>query len=398
MLQGKKILLGVTGSIAAYKSALLTRLLIKSGCEVKVVMTKSACDFITPMTLSTLSNHAVLIDWSVDNNWSNHVDAGLWADAMVIAPCTATTLSKMANGMSDNMLMACYLSAKCPVFVAPAMDLDMWLHPATKNNIRSITDFGNQVIPVGNGFLASGLHGDGRLAEPEEIVNYLDTFFNGNKPLAGKNILITAGPTFEAIDPVRFIGNHSSGKMGFAIADACARRGAKVILVSGPVSLNVTHEAIHLIRVKSSDEMYAACANVFEDCDITILAAAVADYKPEHVATQKIKKKDNDMTLDLVKTIDIAATLGGKKSFKQVMVGFALETNDEINHAKGKLYTKNLDFIVLNSLGEFGSGFQYDTNKITIIDRFDNMVDFELKPKTEVADDIIDYLVTHFNT
>lgn len=396
MLQGKKVLLGVTGSIAAYKSASIVRLLIKAGCQVKVVMTKSACDFITPMTLSTLSTHSVLIDWAEGDTWANHVEAGLWADIMVIAPCTATTLAKMATGMSDNMLLACYLSAKCPVIIAPAMDLDMWAHPSTKNNLKKITSYGNEIIPVGNGFLASGLHGDGRMAEPEDIIQYISNFFQKKNKLQGKKVLITAGPTFEAIDPVRFIGNHSSGKMGYAIADVCAQQGAEVTLVSGPVAVHVENNQIKVVKVMSAEQMYDACLQSFSDTDITILAAAVADYKPANVATQKLKKKEDDMQIELVKTIDIAATLGAIKNENQLMVGFALETNDEINHAKQKLHKKNLDFIVLNSLGDKGAGFQHDTNKITIIDKLENVVEFGLKPKTEVATDIVDYLLNNF--
>lgn len=397
MLRGKKILLGITGSIAAYKSASIVRLLIKAECEVKVVMTKSACDFIAPLTISTLSGQEVLTDWAVGSTWTNHVELGLWADVMLIAPCTATSLSKMANGHCDNMLLACYLSAKCPVIVAPAMDLDMWHHPSTKNNLNIISIFGNQIIPVGNGFLASGLYGDGRMAEPEDIISYLDSFFATHKDLDGKNVLITAGPTFESIDPVRFIGNHSSGKMGFAIAEACANRGANVTLVSGPVSIKCNHRDVKVVPVRSADEMYQASLQSFESADIIILAAAVADYKPAQVATQKIKKSDDDMKIELVKTIDIAASLGSNKKNNQVIIGFALETNDEINHAKQKLHKKNLDFIVLNSLSDDGAGFKHDTNKITIIDSKGNLEEYGLKPKSEVANDIIDYLITHFN-
>lgn len=398
MLQGKKVLLGITGSIAAYKSAILIRLLIKSECEVRVVMTKSACNFITPMTISTLSGTSVIIDWANGETWSNHVEAGLWADVMLIAPCTASTISKMAQGMCDNMLLACYLSAKCPVIIAPAMDLDMWKHPSTKFNLSKLLEYGNSIIPVGNGFLASGLHGDGRMAEPEEILLFLESHFSSEKALTGKKILITAGPTYEAIDPVRFIGNHSSGKMGFAIAEACARHGARVTLVSGPVHIHTTHHNIEVVSVRSAEEMYQACLTVFEKCDVAILAAAVADYRPSQVANQKIKKKDDDMKIELTKTVDIAASLGMKKKDTQIIIGFALETNDEINHAKQKLYKKNLDFIVLNSLSDSGAGFQHDTNKISIIDKQDNILTFDLKSKSEVADDIINYLITFFKS
>jgi phosphopantothenoylcysteine decarboxylase / phosphopantothenate---cysteine ligase len=393
---GKKILLGISGSIAAYKAALLCRLLIKAGYQVKVVMTEAACEFITPLTLSTLSGHEVMLDWKDGNTWSNHVEAGLWADLMVIAPATATTLSKMATGHADNILMATYLSAKCPVMVAPAMDLDMWVHPTTKNNINALRSFGNQIIPVGHGFLASGLSGDGRMAEPEEIVSDIDAFFDIQSDLKGKKILLTAGPTYEALDPVRFIGNHSSGKMGYAIARQCAERGAEVVLVSGPASIPIKHPKIKLIKVSSAQQMYDACAQHFSTSDVTILAAAVADYRPAVVADKKMKKSDDDLKIELVRTIDIAATLGTQKTKNQIMVGFALETNDEINHATQKLHKKNLDFIVLNSLSDPGAGFQHDTNKITILDKSGQVFPFDLKSKDAVAGDIIDYLVKKF--
>ena len=393
MPSGKKILLGISGSIAAYKSAILCRLLIKKGYQVKVVMTDAATAFITPLTLSTLSGHEVMLDWSDGNTWSNHVEVGLWADLMVIAPATAATLSKMAHGHADNILIATYLSAKCPVMVAPAMDLDMCVHPSTKNNIKTLQSFNNHIIPVGHGFLASGLTGDGRMAEPEDILDYIHKFFATSLDLKGKKVLLTAGPTYEAIDPVRFIGNHSSGKMGFAIAKQCADRGAEVVMVSGPTSQLSTHSGINLIKVSSAQQMYNMCNEHFESSDIVILAAAVADYRPAIVADKKMKKTDDDMKIELVRTIDIAATLGTKKAKNQIMVGFALETNDEINHAKQKLHKKNLDFIVLNSLSDPGAGFQHDTNKITILDNLGNVTPFELKSKDAVAKDIIDYLV-----
>lgn len=393
---GKKILLGISGSIAAYKSAVLCRLLIKEGYEVKVVMTEAATAFITPLTLSTLSGHDVFIDWKDGNTWSNHVEAGLWADLMIIAPATASTLSKMATGHADNILLATYLSAKCPVMIAPAMDLDMWIHPATKNNIIALQSYGNKIIPVGHGFLASGLSGDGRMAEPEDIVTHINKFFESKEDLKGKKVLLTAGPTYEALDPVRFIGNYSSGKMGYAIAQECAERGAEVVLVSGPSSIKLYSPKIKLIKVTSAQQMFDACAKEFDTTDVLILAAAVADYRPAEIADKKMKKSDDDMKIELVRTIDIAATLGAQKAKNQIMVGFALETNDEINHATQKIHKKNLDFIVLNSLSDPGAGFQVDTNKITILDKSGNVVPFELKSKEAVAKDIIDYLVKMF--
>lgn len=396
MLEGKKILLGVTGSIAAYKAAALVRLLKKAGCDVKIVMTEMSTKFITPLTLSTLSGHEVHTSWTVGNTWVNHVDLGLWADALLIAPCTAATLSKMASGHADNLLLACYLSAKCPVLVAPAMDLDMWKHPSTKNNLAHLTSYGNAIIPVGNGFLASGLEGEGRMAEPEMILQYLDGYFHKTTDLADRKILITAGPTYEAIDPVRFIGNHSSGKMGKALALECANRGAKVDLVLGPTNISVEHPNIKVIRVQSAEQMYLASIQSFENVDIAILSAAVADYRPSNVSAIKIKKTDDDMKIDLVRTTDIAASLGAIKSQNQILIGFALETNDGILHAKQKLHKKNLDFIVLNSLTDEGAGFKHDTNKIAILDKDGNHNEFSLKPKSEVAKDIIDYLISKY--
>ena len=394
MLQGKKILLGITGSIAAYKAAILVRLLVKASAEVRVVMTESATKFISPLTLSTLSEKPVIIDWEKSGTWTNHVEAGLWADLMVIAPCTANTLAGMAGGFGHNLLLGCYLSAKCPVIIAPAMDLDMWRHPAVKNNLRLVQSYGNQIIPVGNGFLASGLEGDGRMAEPEEILDNIHHFFAKNLDLKNKNVLITAGPTFEAIDPVRFIGNHSSGKMGIELAKSCANRGANVTLILGPTSLTLENPSIKVERIQSAQEMYDAVNQCFEQSDIVIFAAAVADYRPATVSHIKIKKKDDDLSIPLVKTIDIAATIGAKKSDKQILVGFALETNDEIINANSKLHKKNLDFIVLNSLADHGAGFKHDTNKVTIIDSEGTKIDFPLKSKKDVANDIIDYLVS----
>jgi phosphopantothenoylcysteine decarboxylase/phosphopantothenate--cysteine ligase len=387
-LKGKKILLGVTGSIAAYKAASLTRLFIKKGAEVQVVMTSSAADFITPLTLSTLSKHPVHADVSSDTGWNNHVDIGLWADAMIIAPATANTLAKLANGLCDNMVMATYLSARCPVFVAPAMDVDMWHHPSTQSNIQRIQSFGNHLIPVGTGELASGLVGEGRMAEPEDIIEYLSDFFAKQQDFKEKTVLVTAGPTYEDIDPVRFIGNHSSGKMGVAIAEELASRGAKVHLVLGPSRLSTSHPNITLQRVRSAEEMYQASVNIYNQCDVAIMAAAVADYRPKNVSDIKIKKKEGDLFIELARTKDIAATLGKTKKDGQILVGFALETNNEMKNAQGKLAKKKFDFIVLNSLNDKGAGFNHNTNKITIV-RKDNIIrKFELKTKKAVAGDI----------
>ena len=390
-LKGKKVLLGITGGIAAYKTASLVRLFVKSGAEVRVVMTPSAKEFITPLTLSTLSKNEVLSSFTNEEDendtWNNHVEIGLWADFMVIAPATANTLSKMATGNSDNFLLAVYLSAKCPVFFAPAMDLDMYQHPSTKNSFRALKSFGNIMIPAGTGELASGLHGEGRMAEPEEIVEFLEDHFSENLPLKGKKVAITAGPTYEAIDPVRFIGNYSSGKMGFALAEEAAKKGAEVILISGPTHLHIDNPEIELIRVNSTREMYDAAHAEFDDCNIFIAAAAVADYRPKDVASQKIKKADDTLELILTKTEDILGSLGKIKK-DQKLIGFALETNNELENARAKLKKKNLDFIVLNSLNDEGAGFQKDTNKVRIVFK-DDVKTFDLKPKTEVAADIL---------
>jgi len=391
MLRGKRIILGVCGGIAAYKTAVLTRLLVKEGALVQVIMTPSAHDFITPLTLSTLSRNPVHTAFSVPETgeWNNHVDFGMWADAIIIAPGTANTIAKMANGTCDNLLMAVYLSARCPVFLAPAMDLDMLQHPATASNIQRIRDFGNHVIEPGFGELASGLTGNGRMAEPEEILSYIDDFFMKGEPLRGKTVLVTAGPTYEAIDPVRFIGNHSSGKMGFAIAEALAEKGAVVNLVCGPTHQHTNHPSINVKPVTSAMEMFNACNALFDQSDITVLAAAVADYRPVTQAAQKIKKSDENLTLELTKTPDIAASLGKRKHNGQIIVGFALETEDEHANALKKLDSKNFDLIVLNSLNDNGAGFGYDTNKITIINRRQEIRTFELKDKNAVAHDIV---------
>jgi phosphopantothenoylcysteine decarboxylase/phosphopantothenate--cysteine ligase len=390
-MKDKKILLGVTASIAAYKAAALIRLLVKEGAEVKVIMTPAAHDFITPLTLSTLSKNPVYTSFVKDESgqWNNHVELGLWADAMVIAPASANTLAKMANGLCDNLLLASYLSARCPVFFAPAMDLDMLQHPATQANLVKLKSYTNIQITPGYGELASGLVGSGRMAEPEEIVATLSAFFTSQKRLRGKQALVTAGPTYEALDPVRFIGNHSSGKMGFSIAEELANEGAAVTLVTGPTQQHTNHPGINVIKVTSAEQMFNACSPIFPTADITVLAAAVADYKPAHVADQKIKKKDDALTLELTKTQDIAASLGKLKHNGQIIVGFALETENEQTNALAKLEKKNFDFIVLNSLNDAGAGFGHDTNKITIMDRNQQSRTFELKNKKAVARDIV---------
>lgn len=395
MLKGKRILLGVCGGIAAYKTAVLTRLLVKDGASVRVVMTPAAHDFITPLTLSTLSRNPVMTAFSKADTgeWNNHVELGLWADAMVIAPATANTIAKMARGQSDNLLIASYLSARCPVFLAPAMDVDMLQHPALKNNLETLLSYGNHIIDPGVGELASGLNGAGRMAEPEEIHSKLVAFFAGKQQLRGMKALVTAGPTLEAIDPVRFISNHSSGKMGFAIAEELAKQGADVVLISGPTQQHTNHPQVSVVSVVSAEQMYDACLKHFETSDIAVLAAAVADYRPAVAATEKIKKKDENLNLELTRTRDIAAELGKKKRDHQVFVGFALETNDEIPNALKKLNAKNFDMIVLNSLQDKGAGFGLDTNKITIIDRNERLTSFAVKDKREVAHDIVNAIV-----
>jgi phosphopantothenoylcysteine decarboxylase/phosphopantothenate--cysteine ligase len=390
MLEGKKIILGICGSIAAYKSALLVRMLIKAGAEVQVVMTPDATNFITPLTLSTLSKRPVLVDYFTPETgeWNNHVELGLWANAFIIAPASANTLGKMANGLSDNLLTAVYLSAKCPVYFAPAMDLDMWKHDATQQNVQSLQSYGNVMIPPGSGELASGLYGEGRMAEPEEIISFITAEFKKKLPLVNRKVLVTAGPTYEAIDPVRFIGNHSSGKMGFAIADQLAAMGADVILVAGPTAQTSTKKSIKRIDVTSAAEMLEACLQYYPETQACIMCAAVADYTPVTVSEHKIKKQDSGLNIDLKKTTDILKTLGEKKQKGQILVGFALETQNEENNATNKLRSKNLDFIVLNSLNDKGAGFKTDTNKITIIDHKLQRTAFELKNKDEVAVDI----------
>ncbi len=393
MMKGKKIVLGITGSIAAYKAAVLARALIKKGAEVQIVITPAGKEFITPLTLSTITSKPVISEFFArrDGTWHSHVDLGLWADAMLIAPATAATIGKMANGIADNMLITTYLSMKAPVFVAPAMDLDMFAHPSTQKNLDTLRSYGNIIIEPGEGELASHLVGKGRMEEPENIVAVLEDFFANKSDLAGKKVMITAGPTYEKIDPVRFIGNYSSGKMGYALAECCAERGAEVTLISGPVSITAKHPNIRTISVESAEEMYQAATNEFGSSDATILCAAVADFTPELKADKKIKREKDDLIIKLKPTQDIAAALGKLKKDNQVMVGFALETNDEVEHAKDKLERKNLDFIVLNSLNDKGAGFRHDTNKITIIDK-ENVIEFPLKNKKEVATDIINHL------
>ena len=396
-MRGKKILLGITGSIAAYKSAVLVRLLVKAGAEVKVVMTPAARDFVTPLTLSTLSKNPVFSEYAnlETGEWSNHVELGLWADAFVIAPASANTISKMANGICDNLLLAVYLSAKCKVFFAPAMDLDMHKHPSTQDNISRLVSYGNQLINATSGELASGLHGEGRMEEPELIYTILEKYFNQDLPLSGKKALVTAGPTYEAIDPVRFIGNRSSGKMGYAIAEELANQGAEVLLVSGPSNLTVVNSKIIRKDVESAQEMLDACMADFAEKDIIVMSAAVADYKPENEATEKLKKKNNDLPLSLKPTQDILALMGEQKSAKQFIVGFALETENELENAKSKLKKKNLDMVVLNSLKDQGAGFGHDTNKITIIDKKEVQHSFGLKSKVDVAKDIVNLIVSN---
>lgn len=395
MLQNKKILLGVTGSIAAYKTAVLTRLLVKAGAQVKVVMTDAAKDFVTPLSLSTLSKNPVLYGLTENDSWANHVMLGRWADVMLVAPLSCNTLAKMATGLCDNLLMAVYLSATCPVVVAPAMDEDMWKHGSTKKNLDILKSFGNLIIPAEHGELASGLVGEGRMAEPETIVEWLNSFFLHQNELSGKKILITAGPTYEKIDPVRFIGNHSSGKMGIAIAEEMKSRGADVTLVLGPSGIKV-NSGIKLIPVTSAAEMLHACETEFTTADIAIMSAAVADYTPLQAAQEKIKKTEKDLTIPLTKTVDILKTLGSLKTGNQVLVGFALETNNEKEYALQKLQTKNADMIVLNSLQDAGAGFGHDTNKITIFDKTGKAYPFDIKSKKEVAKDIVNTIIQQF--
>ena len=390
-LKGKRIVLGITGSIAAYKACVLIRELIKAGAEVQAVMTPSAKEFITPLTISTLTHKPVISEFfdRRDGSWHSHVDIGLWADAMIIAPATASSIAKMANGVADNMLITTYLSMRAPVFVAPAMDVDMFSHTATQKNIKTLRSYGNIIIEPETGELASGLEGKGRMEEPAVIAKSLEAYFKSQNQLKGKRVLITAGPTYEKIDPVRFIGNYSSGKMGYALAEECAERGADVELVSGPVSINLNRANMHITKVESAAQMYAAAVNAFPKTDIAILCAAVADFTPRETKDVKIKREKGDMAIQLVPTKDIAAELGRMKKESQFMVGFALETNDETNNAINKLKAKKLDFIVLNSLNDKGAGFSVDTNKITIISDT-SKYEYPLKPKREVAKDIID--------
>ena len=400
VLSGKKILLGISGGIAAYKTANLVRLFIKAGAQVQVVMSPASLHFVTPLTLATLSKNPVYSTFyneeEGNGEWNNHVALGLWADFMVIAPATANTLAKMANGNCDNLLIATYLSAKCPVYFAPAMDLDMYKHPSTLESFHILKSFGNTIIPAENGELASGLSGEGRMAEPENIVTFLENDILEKLPLKEKKIMITAGPTYEAIDPVRFIGNHSSGKMGFDIANEAAKNGAEVILISGPTHLKVENSQINLIRITSAQEMYEACHQYFNEVDVAIAAAAVADYKPKNVAHQKIKKNDATFTIELEKTKDILASLGEIKK-NQFLIGFALETENEIEHAKLKIQKKNLDLIVLNSLNDKGAGFRKSTNKVTFIDKNFHIEPMDLKSKEAVALDIINKIIQHYD-
>jgi phosphopantothenoylcysteine decarboxylase/phosphopantothenate--cysteine ligase len=400
MLENRKILVGVTGSIAAYKAAILIRMLVKEKAEVKVVMTPLAKAFITPLTLATLSKNPVLVDFFNPENggWNNHVDLGMWADAYVIAPATANTMAKMAHGIADNLLLTAYLSARCPVFVAPAMDMDMLAHPATRHNIEVLKQYGNHILEPETGELASGLTGKGRMEEPEKIVEALKKHFSRKKKipagLKGKSILVTAGPTCEPIDPVRFISNHSSGRMGYALADALASHGARVILVSGPTAEKTVDPGITLVRVQTADEMYQECCTRYPKVDGAILVAAVADYKPKHRAQEKIKRSSQSLTLTLEANPDIAAALGRMKKRNQFLAGFALETRHPVENAREKMKKKNFDFIVLNSLQDKGAGFGTDTNKITLLDRHNRKIEFPLKSKQEVAEDILQYLLT----
>ena len=398
-LKGKNIILGITGSIAAYKAAVLLRLFVKEGAEVQVVITPAGKEFITPVTLSALSNKPVVSEFfgANDGSWNSHVDLGLWADIMVVAPATATTIGKMANGIADNMLVTTYMSAKCPVYVAPAMDLDMFAHPSMQKNLSILKEYGNQIIEPGEGELASGLEGKGRMEEPEQIVEVVINHFARKKKLLNKSFLVTAGPTYEKIDPVRFIGNYSSGKMGFAIAEELAEQGASVKLVSGPVSISTQNEGIETIPVESAEEMFKQCTNRFTGCDGAVMCAAVSDFTPANPENEKNKRGKESWKIELKPTTDIAASLGETKKDNQVLIGFALETQNEFDNAQKKLKNKNLDFIVLNSLKDEGAGFGVDTNKITIIDKNNNFQKFELKSKTEVARDIVKKIIEQFD-
>ena len=393
MLQGKKILLGITGSIAAFKSVYLVRLLVKSGAEVKVILTPSARDFVTSLTLSTLSKNPVLVDLFDEQSWANHVMLGRWADIMIIAPLSCNTMAKMAQGQCDNLLLATYFSAVCPVVVAPAMDEDMWLHPATKQNLEKIKSFGNKIIPVEKGELASGLYGDGRMAEPETIIRYISDHFFLTPQLANKKAFVSAGPTYEQIDPVRFIGNQSSGKMGIAIAQELHHRGAEVTLVMGPSNLSFFENGLKIVRVQTADEMYEACNKLFDDADIAVMAAAVADYTPSIKSDKKIKKTGDKLVIELTRTKDILKRLGDKKKSGQVLVGFALETDNEKENTLNKLKEKNADLMVLNSLNDAESGFGYDTNKVTIFEKSGREFQFGIKSKANVAKDIVDTII-----
>lgn len=399
MLTGKKILVGVTGSIAAYKTAYLIRALIKLEADVKVIMTSASTDFISPLTLSTLSKHPVAIEFVKNENgeWENHVELGLWADLFIIAPASANTISKMVVGNCDNLLLATYLSSRCPVWVAPAMDLDMFTHPTTTNNLNVLKQHGVKIIEPTSGELASGLEGKGRMEEPEVIAEIIRDYFNSDSILNGKNIVITGGPTFEAIDPVRFIGNHSSGKTGVILADECAKRGANVTLVLGPSSVRPKNDSVNVIHIQSADEMLVAVQSIWEKCEIGIFSAAVADYKIENPATAKIKKNDQTLSLNLVKNPDILLWAGSNKSDHQYLVGFALETNNELENAQKKLTKKNLDLLVLNSLNDKGAGFKFDTNKVTFVQPNNKLTGFELKPKSEMAKDIVNQIEKDLN-
>jgi len=397
-MKGKNVIVGITGGIAAYKAAILIRLLVKEGAEVQVLMTSMGKQFITPLTVATLSKRPILVDFYNPENgsWNSHVDLGLWADAMIIAPATANTIGKAANGIADNLLLTTYLSAKCPIFWVPAMDLDMFAHKAVQKNINTLQIFGNLIIDAESGELASGLYGKGRMAEPETIVEYLKKYFNSQKQLQNKKALVTAGPTYEQIDPVRFIGNYSTGKMGIEIAESLANQGAEVTLILGPVNHKITHQNIKIISVKSAEEMYLETSEKFQNTDIAVFAAAVADFRPENIEITKIKKTANSSMIKLVPNVDIALEMGKLKKKNQISVGFALETDKEIENAKLKLEKKNFDFVVLNSLRDSGAGFGHDTNKITIFDSNNKIINFELKTKKEVAQDIVDKISEYF--